>query len=67
MLARKSWRNQILWYPSLGVVLVRTLVTRPSGKLNPVKSKPFLVAEVITLAITPIVFTILWLIGTSNA
>ena len=61
----------ILWYPSLGVALIlaHTLVMRPLGKLNPglIKSKPFLVAGVIILATTPMVFIVLWLIGTSNA
>ncbi len=61
----------ILRYPSLGVVLVlaHILVMRPLGKLNPglVRSKPFLVAGIVTLITTPMVFATLWLIGADSA
>ena len=42
---------------------------RPLGKLNPglVRSKPFLVAGIVTLVTTPIVFATLWLIGPDSA
>lgn len=51
------------------LVLAHILVMRPLGKLDPrlIRSKPFLVAGIITLATTPIVFAALWLIGPGNA